>query len=174
MPIQIRMPGETPFFRQGDAVLPPVALKELFGEFAARPVAGGGLAVDRRWRKRYIVKRNIPIVGRTTCNREVIPQLVGAMRQIKREGLAHLIDPGDYGGCYSPRYINRNPELGISHHAWGVAVDVNVSENTFGHAPHQDPRIVKAFADWGFTWGGHWIVPDGMHFEYRQSPPNPK
>jgi hypothetical protein len=24
---------------------------------------------------------------------------------------------------------------------------------------------------WGFTWGGHWLVPDGMHFEYLGPPP---
>src|SRR5206468_2689959 len=39
--VQIRGPGETPVFRQGDAVLPQVRIKALFGEFAARPEAGG-------------------------------------------------------------------------------------------------------------------------------------
>jgi hypothetical protein len=38
--VQVRAPGETPYFRQGDAVLPPVLLKSLFGEFTARPVPG--------------------------------------------------------------------------------------------------------------------------------------
>ena len=27
------------------------------------------------------------------------------------------------------------------------------------------PRLVSAFERWGFTWGGRWLVPDGMHFE---------
>ena len=48
--VQVRAPGETPYFRAGDAVLPPVLLKALFGEFAARHVKGqpGSLEVDRR------------------------------------------------------------------------------------------------------------------------------
>jgi hypothetical protein len=66
--------------------------------------------------------------------------------------------------------VNRNPEAGISHHAWGVAVDINVSRNPFGGTPHQDPRIVEIFERWGFTWGGQWLVPDGMHFEFKSFP----
>lgn len=173
-PMQIRAPGETPYFRMGDAVLPPVTLKALFGEFAARPAPGGNLVVDRAWEKHYIVSRRVPILGRVTCNREIIPQLTGALREIERDGLAHLIAAGDYGGCFSARFINHYPPIGISHHSWGVAIDVNVSQNPFGHSPHQNPRIVKAFADWGFTWGGTWIVPDGMHFEYIGPPQNPR
>ncbi|MEX2457553.1 MAG: hypothetical protein WD770_01050, partial [Actinomycetota bacterium] len=33
-PLRVRAPGETPVFRQGDAVIPPIALKAAFGEFA--------------------------------------------------------------------------------------------------------------------------------------------
>jgi hypothetical protein len=41
-----------------------------------------------------------------------------------------------------------------------------VSQNRFGRTPHQDPRIVKIFEQWGFAWGGDWLIPDGMHFEF--------
>jgi hypothetical protein len=173
-PMQIRMPGETPYFRMGDAVLPPISEKEVFGEFAARPAPGGNLVVDKQWVHRYIVHKRVPILGAVTCNREIMPQLEGALREIKQDGLAHFVSPGDYGGCYSPRFINHDPNLGISHHAWGAAIDVNVSQNPFGHTPHQNRGVVKDFADWGFTWGGAWIVPDGMHFEYAGPPQNPR
>jgi hypothetical protein len=169
LPLRVRGPGETPFFRQGDAVLPPVRLKMWFGEFAARPV-GGFLAVDRAWLKTHITVASVPILGQVQCNRALIPQLRGALGEIEREGLAHLIDRGDYAGCYSARFVNRNPEAGISHHAWGVALDINVSRNPFGGTPHQNPRIVEIFDRWGFTWGGLWLVPDGMHFEFRNFP----
>jgi hypothetical protein len=169
LPLRVRGPGETPFFRQGDAVLPPVRLKKLFGEFAARP-AGGYLKVDPAWVHSHIVTTEVPIIGKVTCNRAIIPQLQGALTELEREGLAQLIDVRQYAGCYSSRFINRNPEAGISHHAWGVAIDINARRNVFGRRPHQDPRLVKIFEQWGFTWGGQWLVPDGMHFEFVRFP----
>ena len=36
--------------------------------------------------------------------------------------------------------------------------------------PHQDRRLVDTLADWGFLWGGRFVVPDGNHFEYRRAP----
>ena len=30
--------------------------------------------------------------------------------------------------------------------------------------------MVKIFEQWGFTWGGQWLVPDGMHFEFVRFP----
>jgi D-alanyl-D-alanine carboxypeptidase-like protein len=169
LPMRVRGPGETPFFRQGDAVLPPVQLKEWFGEFAARPV-GGYLSVDPAWVKTHITRAEVPILGHVRCNRALIPQLRGALQEIEREDLSRAIDPKQYAGCYSARFLNRNPESGISHHAWGVALDINVSRNPFGGTPHQNQRVVEIFERWGFTWGGEWLVPDGMHFEFRDFP----
>ena len=171
--LRVRGPGETPFFRQGDAVLSPIRLKELFGEFAARPIAGGFLRIDPAWVATHIVTASVPILGHVQCNRALIPQLRGALADVEREGLAHLIDPAAYAGCYSGRFVNRNPEAGISHHAWGAAVDINVATNAYGHTPHQDPRVVAIFERWGFTWGGEWLVPDGMHFEFVRFPTGP-
>jgi len=168
--LRVRGPGETPFFRQGDAVLPPVRLKVLFGEFAGRPIAGGYLDVDPGWVRTHIVVNRVPILGRVRCNRALIPQLRGALAEVEREGLAKFLDRKDYAGCYSSRFLNRNPEAGISHHAWGVAFDVNASTNQFGQTPHLDSRVVAVFRKWGFTWGGRWLLPDGMHFEFVSFP----
>ena len=171
--LRVRGPGETPFFRQGDAVLPPVIVKKYFGEFAARPLPTGFLAIDPRWVAEHIVTAAVPILGRVQCNRALIPQLRGALSEVAREGLAQLIHPGDYGGCFAPRFINEDPTADLSHHSWGAAIDINVSANPFGRTPHQDPRVVAAFERWGFTWGGRWLVPDGMHFEFVRVPSSP-
>jgi D-alanyl-D-alanine carboxypeptidase len=166
--VQVRAPGETPYMRAGDAVLPQVLLKSLFGEFAARPVPNdpGYLQVDPRWVHDHIVTVTLPILGQVTCNRALIPQLRGAMEDLRRAGLSGLIHT--YLGCYVPRFINRIPTAGISHHTWGVAFDCNIDGNAFGEPPHQDPRLVETLRRWGFTWGGDFVVPDGNHFEYRR------
>ncbi|MGH2740638.1 MAG: M15 family metallopeptidase [Actinomycetota bacterium] len=172
--MQIRGPGETPIFRHGDAVLPIVRLKELFGEFAAVPASGGSLRIDPRWVADSIVTAEAPILGRIQCHRGVISQLDGALGELVDRGLGDLVDPADYGGCYSPRFIRHDPGAGISHHAWGVAIDLNVSGNTFGAKPTMDPRIVEVFERWGFTWGGRWLIPDGNHFEFLRFPLSPQ
>jgi D-alanyl-D-alanine carboxypeptidase-like protein len=169
-PVQVRAPGETPYFRQGDAVLPPVQLKLLFGEFAAAPdpARPGYLRIDPAWERAHIATEHVPILGDVTCNVELFPQLRGALRELVRRGLRDTITT--YSGCYARRYTNRDPNQSISHHTWGIAVDINVPQNPFGAPPHQDPRLVRVFERWGFIWGGTFIVPDGMHFEYRRPP----
>ena len=168
--VQVRAPGETPYFRAGDAVLPPVLLKALFGEFAARPVAGqrGTLEVDPVWRRSHLVTTRIPILGEITCHRGIVPQLRGAMEELRAAGLGRLVR--SFHGCFVPRFISRDPTALLSHHSWGIAFDTNLVGNYYGDPPHQDPRLVDVLDDWGFLWGGLFVVPDGNHFEYRRSP----
>jgi hypothetical protein len=168
--VVVRSPGETPYFRQGDAVLPPVLIKALFGEFAARPDPArvGYLKIDPGWMRQHIVTTHVPILGTITCNRGLIPQLRDAMQLLERKGLADTIHA--YNGCYAPRFINRIPTNLISHHAWGIAFDCNADVNPVGATPNQDPRLVRVLEQSGFIWGGTFAVPDGNHFEYRMSP----
>ncbi len=170
LPVQIRAPGETPYLRQGDAVLPPVALKELFGEFAARPDPDrrGYLLIDPAWEATHIATERVPLLGEVTCNVAILPQLRGAMRELVELGLAETVH--SFSGCYARRFANRDPTQAISHHTWGIAVDINVPENPFGAPPNQDPRLVAVMERWGFIWGGTFIRPDGMHFEYHRPP----
>ena len=165
--LRIRGPGQAAWLRQGDAVLPQALQKALLGEFAAKPLPapGGWITIDSAWVARHIVTAQVPILGRVTCNRAVIPQLRGALAEVARRGLANLVDPGGYAGCYAARVIAGDPGPSIAHHAWGSAIDLNARANPQGLPPHQDPRLVRIFERWGFTWGGRWLVPDGMHFE---------
>ena len=54
----------------------------------------------------------------------------------------------------------------LSRHSFGIAVDVNISRNSFGGRVEMDSRIVDIFRRWGFAWGGTWVRPDGMHLEW--------
>jgi hypothetical protein len=168
--VRIRAPGETPVFRHGDAVLPQVAIKEIFGEFAAAPRSDGTLSVDPAWVRSNIRSRKLPILGTVRCHRLLLPLVRGALEDLSRRGLGQLVDPGDFGGCYYPRFIARDPGTGLSHHSWGVAIDVNVSQGLPGRTPSIDRRVVEAFERWGFTWGGRFLIPDGTHFEFLRFP----
>ena len=168
--VRVRAPGDTPYFRAGDSSLPPVLIKMLFGEFSARPDPShpGYLELAPSWVRRHIETVTLPLLGRVTCNRAVIPALRGAMRALVRRGLNSLIHT--YDGCLAARFINRDPSGMISHHAWGVAIDINAADNPSGTTPDQDPRLVGVMRRWGFAWGGSFTVPDGNHFEYRRPP----
>ena len=171
-PSKVRAPGDTPYFRQGDAVLPPVRIKLLFGEFAARPTPGrpGFITIDPAWVHRNIDTQRVPLLGSVTCNVALFPQIHGVVSELIDRGLQDTIH--SFSGCYSARHINRIPSAGLSHHSWGIALDLNVQQgNLFGQTPHQDPGLVRVFERWGFVWGGTFIEPDGMHFEYHREPP---
>ena len=172
--VQVRAPGETPYFRAGDAVLPPVLMKALFGEFAARPAKkpSGFLELDPAWIAEHLETTNVPLLGSVTCHGSILPQLRGAMQELRDAGLGSLIH--SFHGCFVPRFISRDPTALISHHTWGVAFDVNLDGNYYGQDPQQDQQLLAdRLAPWGFLWGGDFVVPDGNHFEYRRAPATP-
>ena len=164
-PLRFRPSGVNPFLRYGDAVLPQLTIKASFGEFAVRPVPGEQFfEIEESWRRRNIRTTTLPVVGEVTCHRSLIPQLRAAMKEVLARDLAYTIQRGQYGGCYAPRFVANGHRL--SHHTWGIALDLNVSENPPGIRPNLDRRLVTVMRDHGFTWGGDWLVPDGMHFEW--------
>lgn len=149
------------------SIVRPVELKQSFGEFAVRvPYGEDWIDIEPRWVRRNIITRRVPILGAVTCHRAMIAPLRRALGRLQRRGLARLVDPGDYAGCFAARRIPGSGSLSL--HAWGLAVDINASENPQGSRPRQDPRVVRAFERVGFTWGGRWpTAPDGMHFEWH-------
>lgn len=171
-PLRIRAEAETPWLRHGDAVLPQVLLKDQLGEFSYRPRAGSAFEENAEFLDAEIVTAKIPLLGDTRCHRIVVEMLNGAMNQLVDEGLAHLIEPGGFAGCWFPRFINSasGKPAGVSRHAFGAAVDINAGSNPLGSAGTQPPRLIEIMNEWGFAWGGEWLVPDPMHFEFLQVP----
>ena len=84
-------------------------------------------------------------------------------RRCRHRGLADKIHPGEYAGCYYPRFIAGTTKL--SNHSFGLALDLNVPGNQRGTAGEIDRDVVAIFKSWGFTWGGDWGYTDPMHFE---------
>lgn len=138
-------------------------IKERFGEFSFVDAPGRWLEPDPGWVEANIVEAAVPVLGTLRCHRKVIGPLTNAMRELQAAGLAHLVVEQSH--CYGPR-VQFGDTLNISRHTWGIAVDINPTTNGFGDRPTQDPRLVAIMATHGFSWGGVWMTPDGMHFEY--------
>jgi hypothetical protein len=151
-------PGDRPFVRGGDAVLPLAVVKARFGEFALPSLFRG--RPDPAWTRANVVTRTVPLLGRVRCHRLVVGDLTRAMAELRRQRLGGLVDVADFrrqGGCWSPRLL-RDPRGGkLSRHAWGIALSLKVAG---------DDRLVKTMADHGFAWGGRFVRPDGAHFEW--------
>lgn len=134
--------------------------------FSYQSFGDGTIRIDPGWVSRNIVSADVPILGRVTCHRVIIDQLAAALAEIQAAGLAGEIY--QYAGCWVPRHMLWDPSRGISNHAWGLALDMNVPTNQYGAAPSMHPRIVETFRKWGFKWGGDFSTPDGMHFELER------
>ncbi|MEA2499249.1 MAG: hypothetical protein QOH26_1654 [Actinomycetota bacterium] len=167
---RIRSENKTRFLRYATSVRPQVVFKRTFGEFAARPTKTGALTLMDGWRDNNIRTESVPILGSVTCHRKLFPQMRGALNELEEKGLAYLIRRDEYAGCYNSRFVATPPGIRLSRHAWGVAFDINTSNNQFGQEPHQDPRLVRIMRKWGLLWGGTWPLPDGMHFEWTRFP----
>jgi len=153
-----------------DSVLATTVLKDLAGEPAYLPGGrGDAVTFQSGWISENIVPIDLAVVGTIRCNRVVADQLVAAFAEVEERGLGGLIDVADTrsnGGCFFPRTIRGSSGGRLSRHSWGVAIDVNPRSNPFGSAPTMDMRIVDIFRSHGFAWGGTWVRPDGMHFEW--------
>ncbi|GAW52389.1 MULTISPECIES: M15 family metallopeptidase [unclassified Nocardioides] len=133
------------------------------GTFRYTVLSGGHIAPDPAWEAAHITTQTVPILGSVTCNKAIFPQLIAALNDVQAQGLADTIHPGEYAGCYYPRFIAGTTSL--SNHAFGLALDINAIENQRGTAGRIDRGVVTIFKRWGFTWGGDWRYTDPMHFE---------
>ena len=147
------------------AVLSGSSVSDAVGTFTYTPHADGTLTPDQAWVRSFIRTEQVPILGSVTCNKGMLPQLRAALTEVVQSGLAAQIHPGESAGCSYPRFIARRPSAGLSMHAWGIAVDLNVPGNQRGTVGQMDRRVVAIFKKWGFAWGGDWNYTDPMHFE---------
>jgi len=138
-------------------------IADAVGTFRYTVLSGGHIAPDPAWVAAHIATEPVPILGNVTCNKLIFPQLRAALEDVIAQGLADKIHPGEYAGCYYPRFIAGSTTL--SNHAFGLALDLNVPGNQRGTAGEIDRGVVAIFKHWGFTWGGDWHYTDPMHFE---------
>lgn len=95
-----------------------------------------------------------------TCNAKIADKMKGAFEEIKAKGLSNEIKSFDGAFC------NRNKRGGSSKsvHAWGIAFDVNASQNPMGSTRQTagQRQLAAIFEKHGF----HQLKNDPMHFQY--------
>jgi D-alanyl-D-alanine carboxypeptidase len=161
-----------------DGTIGVARTKKLLGEFAYHVTTGDSVAVDDAWRAAYIPNREpYPTGIVAACNNSIKGDLAAALQEVVDSGLAGLIDVANantYGGCFGPRFSRIvGTQLGtLSRHTWGQALDTNTVANCQGCVPKMDCRIVRIFRKHNFAWGGNFLFPDGMHFEWVGEPRN--
>jgi hypothetical protein len=135
-----------------DPPLPESKIKKVFGN------PGDG-----------IVEVELPLIGKIKCHEKIAESLIKVFKDIEKAELNYRIK---FNGCYNKRrmyckvhkaYCNHMP---WSHHAWGIAIDLNADTNEYGKKGDMPQEIVDIFKKHGFIWGGYWESLDPMHFEY--------
>jgi hypothetical protein len=165
-----------------DATLGMAQTKAALGEFAYRVNWNGSLSIDSDWKNANISAGSIGQLSlRSGCHKIVRTALTNAMNEVIASGLQNTINyfhANTAGGCYVPRFNRLTPNSSIgflSRHTWGQAVDTNTVGSCQGCAPPDfaDPvrkpggcDLVRIFRKHGFAWGGNFLTPDGMHFEW--------
>ena len=148
---------------QQTAVLTGGSVAEAVGAFRYTVLGEGRIAPEQSWVAANIRTEQVPILGSVTCHRVIFPQLRAALLEIQTTGLAGEIHPGEYAGCYYPRYIAGTQQLSL--HSFGIALDLTVPGNQRGSIGEMNRAVVAIFKKWGFAWGGDWGYTDPMHFE---------
>ncbi|MEX2487416.1 MAG: M15 family metallopeptidase [Nitriliruptoraceae bacterium] len=152
--------------RRAPLVLGLAELKHRFGEFAYRPRPGQRtIDIDPQFVDDHIVTTEVPVLGRVTCHRGIIDDLRAALAEVVDAELTAHLRPDRYGGCFVPRMIDPDGHR-LSHHAWGIAIDINVDLSAPGLGPVPPEEMIAAFARHGFRWGGTFSTPDNHHFEW--------
>ncbi len=142
------------------------SFSDAVGVFNYTPIGGGRIQPAAAWVASHISTEVVPILGSVTCNNAIFPQLKAALAEVVSQNLESEIHPGEYAGCYYPRFIAGSTTL--SNHSFGLALDFNVPGNQRGTIGEMDRDVVAIFKYWGFAWGGDWRYTDPMHFELNQ------
>jgi hypothetical protein len=148
--VRFRAPGETPYLRQGDAVLPQALVKARFGEFWYRVDARGSVTIDPAWVARNIVSIDLSGVGTLRVHRLVAAALRRALVEVAPA-------PGTPAVVFAPQLISAG--LGLSRHAWGIGLSLVT-------APAPGSRTIARLAAAGFVWGGLWLNPSPYYYEW--------
>ena len=94
----------------------------------------------------------------------MVQPLTIAFENVLKAGISDQLRTWD--GCFNIRAKRASKSMSL--HSWGIAIDINAAWNRFGKKPTMSKELVDCFANAGFSWGGYWRTPDGMHFQLEK------
>ncbi|MFM8311645.1 MAG: M15 family metallopeptidase [Ilumatobacteraceae bacterium] len=170
-----------------DSTLSLIETKQALGEFDidyANLTVDGWTQIDPVWRDANLPaeRETYPTGIRARCHKVIRDAMFGALNEIatllpqlvnSRPTGIDVANTNSYGGCSigQARFSRYGASVGtISRHSWGQAIDMSTVDNCQGCVPQFDCRIVQVFRRYGFSWGGNYLRPDGMHFEWVGEP----
>ena len=136
-------------------------------------IADSKWADEAKWMGMYVVPDDLKAnwtntasgkgINKIYMNKDMIGPFGQAMDNIRTRGLTSELKTFD--GCFMIRMV-RGSSTVASTHSYGLAVDLNASENALGQVPQLSAEFVACFTDVGFIWGGNFKRLDGMHFQW--------
>ena len=140
-----------------------------------------GVPEDEVGMRRMMVTVTVPLYqedGSTkdaeiTCHPRLATEIAAIFEEMKEAKF-----PISQVGCYGYRHMNNGTGThALSHHSYGVCVDLNWDVNphvSWGTTPDEtspyyiSQEVVDIWKKHGFYWGGDWGEPytDWMHFTY--------
>lgn len=138
--------------------------------------AGYLVTISLPFKMRIAWQRN-SFVTRIQCHQLIAEQLTAALRDILAHyGYEKLVELGIdlYGGCFNYRFMRGSAEK-LSHHSWGVAIDLDPERNLLGEtaktarfARPEYKAMIDIFYKHGFFSLGREKNYDWMHFEIAE------
>jgi hypothetical protein len=170
-----------------DSTLSLIETKEALGEFDidyGSLTDAGWTAIDADWKAVSLPPDRETYSGgiRARCHFAIRSALSAALTEVatfypwlinSRPTGIDVANTNQYGGCSIglARFSRYGSAVGtISRHSWGQAIDMSTVDNCQGCVPQFSCLIVQTFRKHGFSWGGNYLRPDGMHFEWVGEP----
>lgn len=113
-------------------------IRAAYGDILVTELVGGQVKLDDNWVTDNIIEMTTPFLQRTGFAKMRLHRKAEAAFQqvfdaISAKGLESAILT--CGGTWVPRHKGWNAARELSSHTWGIAIDLNVAWNGYGHTP---------------------------------------
>jgi peptidoglycan hydrolase-like protein with peptidoglycan-binding domain len=162
--------------RPSFTAMPQAACENFYGRPGFKPAGNGNVTIDPAWINTHLLEIEIPVQDSSSkmlVHKLAAQRFVAMFENWRAADLLGRIVTVD--GTFVSRY-KRGSLTELSRHSWGLAIDLNASQNLQGHvAAHIGQvgcvrELVPGAIAAGFFWGGHFHNQDPMHFEVALPP----